>query len=172
MLNAMDYQGRVEAGKAVEKEILDVLRKAGVVIEEPTAEEDMQDKIDGWLVKNGKRIPIQVKFREGGDDVIFEIVKDIDRGIDGRDMVSKAELYVVMDTHNVIRLFDVAPLKRMATIVKKHVLGEMTLFPSKTSWGSNTACNVRLTIDKRHGNRKMMAYFNPKMLKSLGEWHK
>lgn len=172
MLNAMDYQGRVEAGKAVEKEILDVLRKAGVVIEEPTANEDMEDKIDGWIIRDGKRVSVQVKFREGGDDVIFEVVKDLDKGIPGRDMVSKAELYVVMDTLNVIRLFAVEQIKTMAKLVRDHVLGELRLTPNRTDWGSKTACNVKITIDKRHGNRKMMAYFNPKMLKSLGEWRK
>jgi hypothetical protein len=168
----MDYQGRVEAGKTVEKEILDVLRKAGVVIEEPTANEDMEDKIDGWIIRDGKRVSVQVKFREGGDDVIFEIVKDLDKGIPGRDMVSKAELYVVMDTLNVIRLFAVEQIKTMAKLVRDHVLGELRISPNRTEWGSKTACNVKITIDKRHGNRKMMAYFNPKMLKSLGEWHK
>lgn len=168
----MDYQGRVEAGKAVEKEILDVLRKAGVVIEEPTANEDMEDKIDGWIIRDGKRVSVQVKFREGGDDVIFEVVKDLDKGIPGRDMVSKAELYVVMDTLNVIRLFAVEQIKTMAKLVRDHVLGELRLTPNRTDWGSKTACNVKITIDKRHGNRKMMAYFNPKMLKSLGEWRK
>jgi hypothetical protein len=168
----MDYQGRVEAGKAVEKEILDVLRKAGVPIEEPTAEEDMVEKIDGWMIRDGKRVSVQVKFREGGNDVIFEIVKDLDKGTIGRDMASKAEFYVVMDTLNVIRLFAVEQIKAMAKLVRDHVLGELKTFPDKTNWGSDSACSVKITIDKRHGNRKMIAFFNPKMLKSLGEWHK
>lgn len=172
MLNAMDYQGRVEAGKAVEKEILDVLRKAGMEIAEPTADEDMKDKIDGWMVWLGERVPIQVKFREGGDDVIFEIIKDVDKNVPGRDMVSKAVLYVVMDTANMIRLFAVEEIKRMAVLVRDHVLGELRQFPNKTNWGSHTACNVKITVDKRHGNRKMMAYFNPTMLKALRVWQK
>lgn len=172
MLNAMNYQGRVEAGKAVEKEILAVLRKAGIEIAEPTADEDMREKIDGWMTWLGERVPIQVKFREGGNDVIFEIIKDIDKSVPGRDMVSKAVLYVVMDTANVIRLFAVEQIKAMAILVRDHVLGELRQFPNKTNWGSNTACNVKITVDKRHGNRKMMTYFNPRMLKSLGEWRK
>ncbi len=172
MLNELAYQDRVQMGKVVEKEILDVLRKHGMVIEEPTAAEDMQDKIDGWLIKDGQRIPIQVKFREGGDDIIFEIVKDIDRRTIGRDMASKAELYAVMNTANMIRLFAVAELKKMAVTVRDFILGELGNGSVKTEWGSKTACQVKLTVDKRHGNRKLMAFFNPKMLKSLGEWRK
>ena len=173
MLNGLDYQARVTAGKAVEKEILDVLRKAGLVIEEPTAEEDMQDKIDGWIVRNGVRVAIQVKYREGGDDVIFELVKDIDRGIIGRDMESKAQIYIVMDTTDTIRMFDVAEIKKMAELIKPGVLGELARDPSKKNWGNrDAACNVKITVDGRHGQRKLMAFFNPNKLKALGVWQK
>lgn len=170
MLNHQDYSARLASGKAVEKEILNVLRKAGITIEEPAVNEDMVDKIDGWMTWKGKRVSVQVKFREGGDDVIFEIIKDIDQNIPGRDMVSKADYYLVMDTMNIIRLFAVEQIKTMAKLVRDHVLGELHYTPSRTDWGSRTACNVKITVDKCHGNRKMMAYFNPKMLTSLGEW--
>lgn len=172
MLNDKDYQQRVAAGKSTEKEILDFLRARGMKIADPTPHEDMVDKIDGWLEKDGKRLALQVKFREGGDDVIFEIVKDLDRGTPGRDMISKADLYIVKDRQSVIRMFSVGEIKRMAEVLLNHVSSDLKKFPQKTDWGvgQNAIANVKLTVDKAHGNRKLMAFFNPKRLTTLGEW--
>ena len=44
--------------------------------------------------------------------------------------------------------------------------------PSKTNWGNGQTVSVKLTVDARHGNRKLMAFFNPNKLKAIGEWHK
>jgi hypothetical protein len=172
MLNDKDYQQRVAAGKSTEKEILDLLRARGMKIADPTSHEDMVDKIDGWLEKDGKKLAVQVKFREGGDDVIFEILKDIDKGIPGRDMISKASLYIVKDRQGVIRMFSVGEIKRMADVLLKHVIADLKQSPQKTDWGGGQGAiaNVKLTVDKAHGNRKLMAFFNPKRLTTLGEW--
>jgi hypothetical protein len=172
MLNDKDYQQRVAAGKSTEKRILDKLRAAGMKIADPTANEDMFDKIDGWLETDGKKAAIQVKFREAGDDVIFEIVKYLDRGTPGRDMISKAEYYVVMDRKGVIRMFSTAEIKKMADVLLKHVVADLKTSPQRTEWGGghNSIAQVKLTVDKSHGNRKLMAFFNPSRLKSLGEW--
>lgn len=172
MLNDKDYQQRVAAGKSTEKEILDFLRARGMKIADPTSHEDMVDKIDGWLEKDGKQLAVQVKFREGGDDVIFEILKDVDLGTPGRDMISKADLYIVKDRQGVIRMFSVGEIKRMAEVLLKHISTDLKNNPGRTEWGGgrDAIANVKLTIDKAHGNRKLMAFFNPRRLTTLGEW--
>lgn len=169
MLNHQNYKDRVEQGKAGEKEILDVLRKAGIEIADATPSQDIYDKVDGWMNLNGTRVAVQVKFRESGDDVLFEIVKDIDKGIMGRDMRCKADYYLVKNTNGTIRMFLVAELKSKAKAIQDFVLGDLKKNPSKDSWGGNNV-EVKIRVDKASGQRKLMAYFNPKKLKSFGEW--
>ena len=53
MLAGLDYDQRVDAGKRVEKKILDALRAKGIKIEDPTSSQDMHDKIDGWWLGKG-----------------------------------------------------------------------------------------------------------------------
>jgi len=171
MLNGEDYDARVIQGKLGEKQILDVLRKAGIKIAEPTDEEDIKDKIDGWMEWDGTTVAVQVKFRESGDDVLFECMKDIDRGITGRDMRCKAEYYLVKDRTGKIRMFLVRELKTKVAGFIDLVLNEHRRNPSVKAWGSVSApINVKVVFDKCHGNRKLIAYFNPKTLKCLGEW--
>lgn len=163
-----NYQQRVAEGKAKEKIILDTLRQNGFVIEEPTAQEDMEDKIDGWMIQDGKRLAIQVKFREVGNDIIFEVMKDLDRGIVGRDSVSKAYYYLVVDRTGTARLFLTAPIKKLAQRmipIAKGLYGTR-----KTDW-KGIGWELKITIDRAHGNNKLMAYFNPGMFECLGEWH-
>jgi hypothetical protein len=169
MLDDKSYHDRVAAGKAEEKNILNVLRSRGIKIDDPSPSEDMYDKIDGWMEFNGKKVAIQVKFRESGDDVIFEIVKDIDRKIPGRDMVSKADYYLIRNRRGVIQLFSVDELKKKAQVVQDFILSDLAKSPQKDSWGGDIV-QVKLRVDKAHGNRKLIAYFNPRHLKSLGEW--
>jgi len=173
MLNDKDYQERVAKGKAGEKEILNILRARGIKIADPTHAEDMYDKIDGWMEWNGKKVAVQVKFRESGDDVLFEIAKDLDTGDMGRDMLCKAEFYLVRDRKGKIRMFSVAELKTKAKALYDFVLKDLVKNPDKENWGGwqGSNVNVKIVVDKAHGNRKLIAYFNPEKLKTLGEWN-
>jgi len=172
MLNDRTPYERVVVGKAVEREIIEFLRTKGLHISPSSVGEDEHGKIDGWLVWNGEKEPIQIKFREGGNDVIFEILRDIDKMLVGRDMESKATIYIVMDTYSTIRMFRVDDLKSHAKVLQKYVLDEHKIFPKKVNWGRREQCSVKITIDKANGKRKLMAYFNPTMLTVLGTWQK
>ena len=163
-----NYDQRIAAGKVKEKVILDTLRKHGFVIEEPTKEEDTEDKIDGWILENGQRNAVQVKFRESGDDIIFEVMKDLNRGTVGRDSVSKAHYYLVVDRHGTARLYLTAPIKKIAQQMIPIAQG---LFGTrKTEW-KGIGWELKITTDRAHGNTKLMAYFNPGKFDCLGEWH-
>ena len=63
---------RVAAGKKMELRIIDSMNAAGFMVTAATAQEDLYQKIDGWL--DGQSI--QIKYRETGDDILFEVYKD------------------------------------------------------------------------------------------------
>lgn len=167
MLANQSYQDRVSAGKSQEAIIINTLRQNGVNIQDPTENEDKYDKIDGWLIEGGSKKSVQIKFREGGDDIIFEIVKDVDRHIDGRDLISKADYYLVVDRNGIGRLLLTAPLKDAAQKIKGAIMPVIN--KGTTSWVTRT-CDVKITTDKSHGNRKLMAYFKPTAFNVIKTW--
>ena len=83
LANITNYSDRISAGKRVEAEILNALRQKGYKIEDPTEQQDKYDKIDGWWVdKKNNKHGVQVKFRQSGDDILFELMKDLKRNIE------------------------------------------------------------------------------------------
>jgi len=166
-----NYDSRIADGKAVEKKIISALRSNGIKVEDPTAHEDMHDKIDGWFVyKDGTRHSVQIKFRESGDDILFEIIKNWDANIIGRDLVSKAEYYLIVDRNGYGRLFNTQPIKLMAEKVLHFVKETLKLNANRTTWEFANKWQAKITIDRAHGNRKLMAYFNPSTFVSVKEW--
>jgi len=165
-----NYNQRIAAGKVKEKAIVDQLRKYGIKIDDPTAQEDMYDKIDGWIYdKTGAKKSVQIKFRESGDDIIFEIVKDLDQNRPGRDMISKAELYLVVDRSGSGKLISTDAVKKKASELLKVVQSDLQKVPNKTQW-SGVGWEVKITQDRAHGQNKLMGYFNPKMFSIIHNW--
>lgn len=170
MLAGLDYDQRVDAGKRVEKKILDSLRAKGMKIDDPTSSQDMMDKIDGWwLGKNNQKYPVQVKFRQSGNDILFEIVKDFDRNVAGRDMKSKSVLYLVADKHGKTRLYQTEPIKKKAQEILKTVQDDLKQNPRQDRWSGN-GWEAKMQYDAAHGNKKLMAYFNPNSFNALATW--
>ncbi len=171
LANIQNYGDRISAGKQVESSILNALRQKGYKIEDPTSGEDMYDKIDGWWVdKTQKKHSLQIKFRETGDDILFELVKDLDKNVDGRDMVSKAELYLVVDRNGVTRMFNTKPIKEKATQALRVIKQDLEKNPSKTDW-SGSGWSIKVQVDRAHGQRKIVGYFSPKMFTPLATWN-
>jgi hypothetical protein len=94
-------QQRVNSGKRIEASILDALRAYGWNVEGATRQNDMFDKIDGFWNDNGRKVPLQVKYRDkaSGNDIFMEVKKDYLKNIPGRDMNGKAELYVTLSNN-------------------------------------------------------------------------
>lgn len=154
----------------MELQILDSLRAMGHKIEPPSASEDKNAKIDGWWIgAKGGRFPLQLKWRESGDDIIFEIIRDIDHHIDGRDLKSQAYVYIVADTQGQTRMFLTDPIKKKAQELKAVAEKEMAQDPFKTKWFGD-GWEMRMQIDRANGARKLVAYFQPEMFKALGMW--
>ena len=165
-----DYDVRVSAGKRVEETILNALRKRGIKIEDPTSQEDIHDKIDGWWIgKGNKKYPVQVKFRQTGNDVLFEILKDIDRHILGRDMRGSSVLYLVANRHGNTRLFYTDDIKKLAKQIMEIVIKELRTDPDKTNW-DGSGWNAKIQHDVDTFRKKLIAYINPLRLNSIAEW--
>lgn len=97
-----NIDARVGYGKGIEKQIFDSLVACGLKLREPTQAEDMYDKIDGWWDTGTGEKPIQIKYRDTGTDILFEVMKDFHRGTPGRDMVGKAEFYAVLTRGHIV----------------------------------------------------------------------
>lgn len=172
LANISNYNDRISAGKVVEKRIIDAFRQMGYNIEDPTPSEDKNDKIDGWWNdKKGNRVPLQIKFRESGDDILFELVKDLDRGIPGRDIISKAALYLVVDRTGKTRLFPTKPIKEQAQKMVDILLPVIKRDTSGKSLWSGNGWEIRVQRDRAHGQRKLVAYFSPDLFSPVGEWN-
>jgi hypothetical protein len=172
MLAGLDYDQRVDAGKRVEKKILDALRAKGIKIEDPTSGQDMHDKIDGWWLGKGsnQKYPVQVKFRQSGNDILFEIIKDLDRNVVGRDLKSKSVLYLVADKHGTTRLFQTEPIKKKAQEILNIVQKDLEEDPRQSRWSGN-GWEAKIQYDAAHGNRKLVAYFSPNVFNPLATWN-
>lgn len=165
-----DYTQRIQAGKKVEFAVLNALRAMGHQIEPPTPEQDKVEKIDGfWIGSKGGRFPLQLKVRESGDDIIFEVIKDIDKNIDGRDLKSMAYVYIVSDTRGRARMYLTEPIKKKAEELKTMALRDLANDPFKTKWFGE-GWEMRMQIDRAHGQRKLVAYFQPEMFEALKIW--
>ena len=166
-----DYSQRIDAGKKVESKILDALRKLGHSIDNPTADQDKWEKIDGWWHgTKGGLFPIQVKFRETGDDILFELIKDIDKKIQGRDIISKAVVYLVTDRSGTTRMILTKPIKEKAAELLKIAEKDMANDPYKTFWRGDK-WEMRMQVDHAHGQRKLVAYFKPELFDILKTWN-
>lgn len=165
-----NYETRIQCGKVREASIIIALRGVGLAVEASTPEQDKHQKIDGWLTDRfGERHPLQIKFRENGPDIIFEIIKDFNLDIPGRDMICRAEYYFVVDPKNHGRLFLTAPIKRFAQKVMEIVLEDISVKPDKTCWKGKNGWEAKLTIDRAHGNQKLMGYFSPQLFTSIAD---
>lgn len=158
MLNTVtDYNTRIALGKSRELEVIEFLRGKGYKIIEPTAQQDMHNKIDGFICpKLGGRLSFQLKQRESQSDIIFEIIKDWDRNIEGRDLQSDADLYIIVDRYGHVNIFNTKEIKKKALELLKLADGN----PNNQS---GEGWELKFTQDLSHHNTKLMAFFKPSL---------
>lgn len=161
MLNTItNYDDRISAGKERESFIIDAMIARGFKIERPTAHQDMKDKIDGVILpKAGGKLSFQLKFREHRNDIIFEIIKDWDRNILGRDLISKADLYVIVEPNGELNVYATKEIKD-----KAHEL--LALADKNPVNQEGFGYQLKFTLDKAHGQKKLMGFFNKSLFAS------
>jgi hypothetical protein len=154
---------RVQYGKGIEKQIFDSLVACGLKLRPASEQEDMYDKIDGWWNTGTGEQPIQIKYRDTGNDILFEVLKDYDRGIPGRDMIGKAVYYAVL-INGQISIVQVAEAKQLIQQAVK--MGQQRGLETGDFVMSN-GLTLKVRPDPRSGQNKLMAYVPVKLLKNV-----
>ena len=155
MSGETDYELRIAAGRKLEADIFNRLKGMGLQVRNASKREDMYDKIDFWITIGGQEYSAQIKQREVGDDIIFEVYKDIydqTAAPNGRDYIGKAHFYVV-----------VTPAQRgyvVKTDAIKNVVNEF-LQENGIENGFYKGAKFNITTDRATGNQKLMAFFPP-----------
>ena len=169
-----NYDERISKGRYIESQILknlnDRVQSRGVKFEEPTEREDIESKIDAWLINpSNKKYSVQVKYRETGDDIIFEVIKDTNRWLDGRDMLSVSQLYLFVNRQGKARLYWTDPIKTKAKELKEIAEKDLTTNPNETKWFGE-GWELKKHPDHATGTDKLVAFFNPNLFPVIETW--
>ena len=141
LLKNMDEETRIALGKVLESSLLKKLIPLGK-IEVPTRQEDMYQKIDGFITFTDpelksqfpNRTSVQIKKRtQSGNDIVFEVKKDFDRDVMGRDMKGKSVLYIVGQQSGNIGIFLTEYLKQIASTLEERSTKVLDIFLKKSS---------------------------------------
>lgn len=199
---AMDYQTRVARGKGVEEKIKQALKdQHGIDIrdskvgEERTLDrritDDVDEGIDGYW--NG-RDSVQIKYRDTGKDILFELIKPhrpempiVSKGEEtplggqspGRDYLSKANYYLVLLPNAMRTAYTVLKVKTkwvknliMAATQELTEPRNMGKYPNGVLYKPYVASNgvtLNPTVDHRTGTPKVVAFVPIQSLKALGD---
>jgi hypothetical protein len=161
---------RVKSGKEQEARILQaMIREHGWNINSASASQDKFDKIDGFLLSAPEPppislpAPIQIKYRDTGDDLLMEVVWEfrnqqvnLDQLLTGRDMKGLAKIYLCLNkigTLARVRLADEAK-----SFAKKLLEGLLLSGKKIYSIGKS---QIRITEDPENRRPKINAYIDP-----------
>lgn len=168
----LSHGARVSFGTQMEKKMIDALKKLGINMEPAAVNQDMFDKVDAfWTTDQGVKLPVQFKYRDSGDDILLELIKNwtpavfqkdqlVDTDFTGRDMVGKSKVYACLNRKgDVIRIRTTKEAKEIAKKMVQRLANEFKLMGNrsvKTQYGE-----VKITRDPASGKEKVMAYINP-----------
>jgi len=107
---SLDPRTRVRHGRERERQIAVALKdQIGLPIIDATEFEDKERKVDRWIAYPTGRVALQIKYREVGEDLLFEVYDkffdwDDPKNKLGRDMFGDAKEYAVLlaDRHTVV----------------------------------------------------------------------
>lgn len=174
---SMDYQTRVSRGKGVEEKIKNALADHGIAIVgsgdyQQDVIGDIDLGIDGYW--NGKQ-SVQIKYRDTGDDVLYELIKphNISDSLmvqynknPGRDSRSEAEYYVVLNrTGDTIYKVPVKFLR----VALQQAVREYGDKPLQRPWRSKAGISLNPTMDRRSGTPKVVAFIPPSLFQSVSQ---
>lgn len=175
-INERPMAERVRRGREVELHILQRLQESGMRLTPPTHAEDAYAKIDAWWhttdASGGEtRKGVQVKYRETGDDILFEVYKDWDRSIVGRDLAGTADYYMTVDRRGTGYLVPVKALKDKVYAALEAIERDGWTFPDRQHYVDRDAgIDIKIREDAYHGQQKCMAYVRPRSLPIVRQW--
>jgi hypothetical protein len=169
---------RVRIGKDVyETHIHESLRGKGYILKDATSYEDKIQKIDCYIIAEGREIPVQSKYRETGIDIGMDIYEpwfglSDSRTKPGRDSQSEAQLYA-SQSGSTLYLVSKASLQQIADAVMDEWKNLNFKFDfgdgiQRGTFNSRIYSNVQLKykIDEENGTPKIIAYIPPTVVKS------
>jgi hypothetical protein len=147
---------RVQIGKEEELKILHQMQDQGIPVTEATEREDKISKIDAWwLMKAGQpAVGLQIKYRETGDDILFEAMLDIDKRVEGRDMRGRADYYLSVDRKGSGAIVRMSDLKGRI----QRCLAEFDLNGIQDKEFPEEGVSLKIRTDPYHGQRKCIAF--------------
>lgn len=157
-----DFNARVESGKQIESKILDALKThVGWNIQSASTSEDKYDKIDGWIIENNQKTPLQIKYRDkaSGSDIFMEVLKDYNKNIPGRDMIGKAKIYVTL-ANNTLMIRQADEAKKIASEMAEELRQKIATNPTTTRMSTSKGM-IMISPDPATGVEKLKAYINP-----------
>lgn len=166
----LDVQTRVRHGKERERQIAVALRdQIGLPIKDASEYDDMERKVDRWIAYPTGRVALQIKYREVGEDLLFEVYDrffgwDNPRNKLGRDMFGSAKEYAVL-------LTDRKTVVMVPTQLAKDTVRTMTEKARKEGFTEHGAFSstlrhfihglkleLKVQRDPDDGRQKMIAY--------------
>jgi hypothetical protein len=170
MLADKDNNERIQSGKKVESFIIERLNKSGLALSKASDYDDMLKKVDVWIGKGKEKVGVQIKFRETGSDILFEVYDTFydfndSRNKLGRDMTGDAKKYAVLIN------------KKIVIVEKseaKQVIDDMILDARCNGWKEKTIYHrerglelqLKLTKDHADGRKKIVAFIPVEYFKS------
>lgn len=166
-VKAMSYRERVDYGRRIECRILRALDESGYHVRLPTDWEDMYAKVDGHIEWKGRYRPLQVKYRSGGPDFLMEVsFLDSGSAFDGRDFISKAQVYASLcQDMRTIRLCCMDELRELAVRMTRELLKKR----NRRVFSVRGVGQVRRTVDGHSGRCKIIFFAKPEGLSSVRE---
>jgi hypothetical protein len=172
------FRDRVNFGKDIEKKVMEALiNMYGWDIDPSTDSQDMHEKVDGWIMHTDDKMgimsemtPLQVKYRDTGNDLLMEVIKkwspdmlDIpcESCCTGRDMKGLATIYAVLNQDGrIIRMRKTHEARTLTMHLLRRLFESHKSNPKKkciTLDGSQ----IRFTKDPSSHTSKVIAYLNP-----------
>lgn len=163
-IRSKNYTTRVAHGRKVEQTIKDHLCSNGYVITDSTLDEDMYDKIDGYITIDHVVQPLQIKYRETGNDIVFEVsfINKNDETLqwNGRDMCGKSTIYACLSQNgDQIWLCDTNHIKYHARTMGSRLYDGYRLHGARSL--STKQGEIKITIDHASKRTKMIFFAKP-----------
>lgn len=167
---SLDPRTRVRHGRERERQIAIALRdQVGLPIRDASEFEDKERKVDRWIVYPTSKVALQIKYREVGEDLLFEVYDkwfgwDDPKNKLGRDMFGDAKEYAVLlaDRHTVVMVPTQLAKDTVHKMVEEAQNGDWTVKGLYSSTLHYYAHGLKLELkvqrDPEDGRQKMVAY--------------
>jgi len=169
-LNELSPKTRVKRGEKIEDEICECLNEHyGFGLEKASFVENTRKKIDRFIQGKTGRIPVQVKGRFSGDDILYDLYEPYcgigdPRTKPGRDHKGEFKVYICLSKDR--RIIRVVNVESMRAIIGE-IENEWSASGHKLPFFSekHPGCELRWHEDQWSGTPKVLCFLNTDVFK-------